>query len=290
MAGNVEFGIKGMKIDHGGIMLKEYDSVDDLKGDIYYRNRDVGSQITPETSKLAIGSARDVLRVSTAGIIEWGMAEKDISIEPIDEDTAVAVATGLKAFVVPASMNGMDLVAGIAAVHDKGVTGATNVMIVRVREADEIGDSTTQFDITNPSANLHTYTYDGTGTDPLIADTKASIKVGDQMIIAGQNFNAGNNGVFEVTAVGADYFQVDNAAGVVEANKTLGTGSIIPIKHRDMLSTAITIGDEYYAADGVIDTDYDDIATGDKLYRDVDAIHSGTAPNGLADTWTFRST
>lgn len=52
----------------------------------------------------------------------------------------------------------------------------------------------------------------------------------------------------------------------------------------DVLSTKVTVGDEYYAADGVIDTDNDDLQTGDRLYLDVDAIHSGTAPNGVGAT------
>lgn len=52
----------------------------------------------------------------------------------------------------------------------------------------------------------------------------------------------------------------------------------------DMLSTKITIGDEYYASDGVVDTGNDDLQAGDAVYIDVDAIHSGTAPNGLIIT------
>jgi hypothetical protein len=57
----------------------------------------------------------------------------------------------------------------------------------------------------------------------------------------------------------------------------------------DMLSTKITIGDEYHASDGVIDTDNDDVATGDQIYVDVDAVHSGTAPKGLSVALTFGS-
>ncbi|MBT3390354.1 MAG: hypothetical protein HN413_08070 [Chloroflexi bacterium] len=49
----------------------------------------------------------------------------------------------------------------------------------------------------------------------------------------------------------------------------------------DVMSTKVTIGAEYYANDGVINTANDDLATGDQLYVDVDAVHSGTAPNGL---------
>lgn len=52
----------------------------------------------------------------------------------------------------------------------------------------------------------------------------------------------------------------------------------------DVLSTKVTVGDEFYAADGVINTDNDDLQTGDRLYLDIDAIHSGTAPNGVGAT------
>ena len=56
----------------------------------------------------------------------------------------------------------------------------------------------------------------------------------------------------------------------------------------DMLSTKITIGDEFFAADGVINESNDDVNTGDQIYVDVDAIHSGTAPNGLSVNLVFR--
>ena len=91
------------------------------------------------------------------------------------------------------------------------------------------GGASTQFDITNPSGTTFRYTFDGTGTDPLITANRP--EVGDSMVINGQNFNAANNGTFVVTASGANYFEVTNASGVVESNKTLGTGSLtmIPI-------------------------------------------------------------
>lgn len=54
----------------------------------------------------------------------------------------------------------------------------------------------------------------------------------------------------------------------------------------DVLSTKVTIGDEWFAADGVINISNDDLLTGDIIYVDVDAIHSGTAPNGLSVTIT----
>lgn len=56
----------------------------------------------------------------------------------------------------------------------------------------------------------------------------------------------------------------------------------------DMLSTKITLGDEFFASDGVVDAANDDVNTGDQIYIDVDAVHSGTAPNGLTTVFTFQ--
>jgi len=50
----------------------------------------------------------------------------------------------------------------------------------------------------------------------------------------------------------------------------------------DVLSVKVTIGDEMFANDGTIDEANDDLATGDILYVDVDAVHSTSAPNGLS--------
>lgn len=86
------------------------------------------------------------------------------------------------------------------------------------------GDSTTQFDITNTSGTTYRYTYDATGTDPVI--TAITFPVGSQVTITGTNFAAGNNGTFTVTASAANYFEVDNPAGAAESNKTIGSGSI----------------------------------------------------------------
>lgn len=86
------------------------------------------------------------------------------------------------------------------------------------------GSSTTQFDITNTAGTTYRYTFDGTGTDPNISAT--TVPVGRTLVLAAQNFNAANNGTFVVTGSGANYFEVTNASGVAEANKTIGSGSI----------------------------------------------------------------
>ena len=246
--------------------------------------------ITPADGDLLIvgdvSNVNEIEDVTVAGLrLALGQV---IERSVVGTGSAVSVADGTAPIVIPAIMAGLNLTDVVAGVYNKGVTGATSVQVRRARMADAIGDSTTQFDITNPSGNTARYTYDTTGTDPGIEDDPASIEVGDQIVIAAQNFAAANNGQFVITGVGDNYFEVSNASVSAETNKTIGTGSITPIWHRNMLSTAVTIGDEFYASDGVVNASYDDLAEGDMLYIDVDAIHSGTAPNGLSVALYFR--
>lgn len=96
---------------------------------------------------------------------------------------------------------------------------------IYTRQSIIIGlDSTTQFDITNPSGTTFRYTYDGTGSTPDISAT--SIPTGSVLDIQGQNFSSGNKGLFTVTSSGTNYFEITNASGVAETNKTIGTGYI----------------------------------------------------------------
>ena len=87
-----------------------------------------------------------------------------------------------------------------------------------------VGDSTTQFDITNPAGTTFRYTFDGTGTDPVISATTAP--VGSYVYLNAQNFSGANNGVYVVTGSGTNYFEVTNASGIAENNVTIGTGSM----------------------------------------------------------------
>lgn len=89
-----------------------------------------------------------------------------------------------------------------------------------------LGDSTTQFDVTNPSGQIYRYTYDSTGTDPLISSS--TMPIGSIVDTTGaDNFASGNRGVFVVVGVGTNYFEVSNASGVVESNKTIGSNGSI---------------------------------------------------------------
>lgn len=104
---------------------------------------------------------------------------------------------------------------------------ATGLPVVRTYDtvSTEIGSSTTQFDITNPAGTTFRYTWDSTGTDPDLS--LVNNPVGSLINFQTQNFNANNNGVFVVTGAGANYVEVTNASGVVESNKTIGTGYIV---------------------------------------------------------------
>lgn len=106
-----------------------------------------------------------------------------------------------------------------------------------------IGSATTQFDITNPVGTTFRYTFDGTGTDPVI--TTLTVPIGSYIFIEAQNFTAANNGIFIVTGSGTNYFEVTNAAGVVESNKTIGTGFIYK-----NYTKVLTIGGVLYAYTG----------------------------------------
>jgi hypothetical protein len=81
------------------------------------------------------------------------------------------------------------------------------------------GATSSQFDITNPSGSTFRYTWDGTGTDPGI--TAAKFVVGDAVVIIGTAFTAANTGRFTITGSGTNYFEITNASGVAENDKTL---------------------------------------------------------------------
>lgn len=110
-----------------------------------------------------------------------------------------------------------------------------------------VGSSTTQFDITNPSGTTFRYTFDGTGTDPGITSTTAPI--GSYVYINAQNFTTANNGLFVITGSGTNYFEITNASGVAENNKTIGTGAIY-INFKNL----IVIGGTTYGYTGGQDT------------------------------------
>ena len=210
---------------------------------------------------------------------------QNLVFTPYPSDEYVEVGPGTDGVAVPVAMNGMTLSDVLAATPNPGLgIGQTAIQIRRVRVGPTLGDATTEFDITNPAGITFHYLYNGTGTNPNIADSDASLRIGDVIDIQAQNFNVANNGIFTITAVGAGYFEVTNAAGVVESNKTIGTGYITPQKSRNMLSVPVRLtAGQYSSHNGTISPTINDLATGDLLYVDILAV-TFAPPFGLSVT------
>lgn len=180
-----------------------------------------------------------------------------------------------------------------------------------------VGDSTTQFDITK-SGNTVRYTYDNTGTNPDINSN--TFPMGATVNIWGDNFHESNNLNATITASGSKYFEITNASGTAENDKTLGTDGYIAVvggtrstgfekEYSDLAifneriwatdSNALWSKDRYYSATGGWGhwTRRDRLAGGihkmaylekrDRLYYvdDVDTISSISKTDSLANSF-----
>lgn len=102
--------------------------------------------------------------------------------------------------------------------------GTTN--LVQIYNANSsLGLSNTRYDVTNPSGTTFRYTYDGTGQDPSIS--AATFPIGTVVDVQMANLSSGNKGMFVVTGSGNNYFEVTNASGVAETDKTTGSGYLV---------------------------------------------------------------
>jgi len=160
-------------------------------------------------------------------------------------------------------------------------------------EASVVHDSVNQFTVSFNSTESGTVFYNAGGVGPTGATGSMGAKGfcitpfdSDDSVVVG-------NGTIAFTVPAAiNGWDLTSAIASVHTKGVTGTTDIQIRRRRagsdaDMLSTKITIGDEYYAADGVINTSSDDIATGDQIYIDVDAIHT-TAPLGMSVTVQFE--
>jgi uncharacterized phage protein gp47/JayE len=85
-------------------------------------------------------------------------------------------------------------------------------------------DNTSQFDVTNPSGDTYRYNWNGTGTAP--AFVGAGVAIDDIVTISqSSNFDNDNIGVFKVSAVTTNYFEITNFYGVLETNIQLNAAS-----------------------------------------------------------------
>lgn len=176
----------------------------------YLSNTAGGISTTPGTNNVSIGvalSATDLLFI------------QDYINENIPSTSEKAALAGGSTFGTPSSTNKF--------ITEDYLSSASGLPVRTeyTSTATNRGSSTTQFDVSNPTGTTYRYTWDGTGTDPLIS--AATMPTGSLVYISGSNLNASNKGLFIVTGSGTDYFEVTNASGVIETNKTLGTGFLL---------------------------------------------------------------
>lgn len=110
-------------------------------------------------------------------------------------------------------------------------------------------------------------------------ESDSDIQVGDGKI------------AFTVPSSMNNFLLVDACASVFQKGVT-GTTDIQIRRRRagtnaDMLTTKITIGDEFFASDGLINSANDDLLEGDQIYIDIDSVHT-TRAKGLSVSLVFQ--
>lgn len=156
-------------------------------------------------------------------------------------DAGKTVATDTNGNINTNLLNAVDTSAGVAdagkvvklnsnGVIDNSMISSPPIVRVYTDTTQTIGAASSQFDITNPSGTTFRYTWDGTGTDPNINPT--TIPIGTVLTINTTNFSTNNNGVFTVTGVGTNYFEVTNASGFAQNNVTIGANAYIAFKQK----------------------------------------------------------
>lgn len=98
------------------------------------------------SSETSLGT--DMTRAVTPdGLAASIYGQKEFCVCLFENGVNVIVTTGAVAFTVPASMNGMNLIDVVASVYTQGVTGTTDIQIVRRRAGSDVNMLSTQVTI-----------------------------------------------------------------------------------------------------------------------------------------------
>lgn len=126
------------------------------------------------------------------------------------------------------------------------------------------------------------------GWNPIDEYVSFAVYPSDESVLAGDGKKpftvpAALNG-YELVGVTASVHTLGAASGSTDVMVRRKRGAA----NNDMLSGVVTVGyGEYHASDGVINSSYDDVATGDLIYVDIDGVPT-TPPQGLGVVLTFR--
>lgn len=161
----------------------------------------------------------------------------------------------------------------------KNSTGELTSAFTENTAGFSVGYADSQFDVTNPAGTTFRYTWDGTGSDPLI--TALTFPIGASVWIANTNMATANEfptSPATVTGSGANYFEITNASGTVESNKTLSSNGILAV-------FGGTLGTNFnFNSDLKLFDDQLWATTGDQLYSKSNNDASPSAQN----SWELR--
>jgi hypothetical protein len=175
------------------------------------------------------GSGNPNASATTKGITK-------LSLAPVSPTNPIAVGDNDTRLPAPGALANLPTAnekAAMAAGGDFGAASGSNKYLTQdynkstaglpvVRVYGQLsGDSTSQFDITNPAGTTFRYTWDGAGTNPNISAVTAAVGYKVNVFLPG---SAVNSGSFTITGSGANYFEVTNASGAVAPNELIGTG------------------------------------------------------------------
>lgn len=121
-----------------------------------------------------VNTGTDTVRTITPhALATSNLGTKDICINIVDSDTAVAIANGVIAYTVPTFMSTMELTNVVCSVHTQGVTGTTDVQVRRRRAGTDVNMLSTQITL---SAEYYV-------SDEVINTSNDDINIGDQLYI-----------------------------------------------------------------------------------------------------------
>jgi len=166
--------------------------------------------------------------------------------------------------IVDGAVGAVHLASAIYASSAEIDTGTSTTLIVNpdALAGSHIGEKEAAWTVTDSDTEI-----------PAAADGKQAFVVPSSMV--GYN-------LVDVTASVADLNSAASGTTTVVIRRVRGATAV------DMTSTGVTIDyDEYTASDETVNTSNDDLALGDKLYVDVDAITTASQ-KGLSVTCVFR--
>jgi len=138
-----------------------------------------------------INTGTDTTKVITSDTLAGSnLGAKSFCIVVKESDANTAVADGKSAFVVPASMNGMNIVAATASVHTAGTTNTTDIQIRRRRVTTDVDVLSTKI------------TIDSTEQSSVTADAPLVINTSNDDLATGDNIYVDVDAISTTPATG----------------------------------------------------------------------------------------